>query len=181
MFADRRANSRGTRRHQQPWPVDWPFRILALDGGGIKGIYTAELMRLREEHFGRPVASVFDMIAGTSTDGIITLGLGLGKSAAEIAAFSLSRDKVMSGLVAWAIAACLNLHWFDTIAQAHGLIESWRIDYNESRPHMALGNIPPSEYALRASSLGHAESKTAGENQPSIWTTKAKRFRTSRL
>ncbi len=87
MFTDRRANSRATRRRKQPWPADRPFRILALDGGGIKGVYTAELMRLCEEHFGRPVASVFDMIAGTSTGGIIALGLGLGKSAAEIAAF----------------------------------------------------------------------------------------------
>lgn len=87
MFTDRRANSRVTRRRKQPWPADRPFKILALDGGGIKGVYTAELMRLCEEHFGRPAASAFDMIAGTSTGGIIALGLGLGKSAAEIAAF----------------------------------------------------------------------------------------------
>lgn len=87
MFTDRRANSRGTRRSKQPWPSDRPFKILSLDGGGIKGIYTAELVRLCEEHFGKPTASVFDMIAGTSTGGIIALGLGLGKTAAEISAF----------------------------------------------------------------------------------------------
>lgn len=45
---------------------------------------------------------------------------------------------------------CLNIHWFETLAEARRLIEAWRIEYNESRPHMALGNIPPSEYALRA-------------------------------
>jgi putative transposase len=45
---------------------------------------------------------------------------------------------------------CLNVHWFETISEARRLIEDWRIDYNESRPHMALGNIPPGEYALRA-------------------------------
>jgi putative transposase len=45
---------------------------------------------------------------------------------------------------------CLNVHWFETLAEARRLIEAWRIEYNESRPHMALGNIPPSEYALRA-------------------------------
>ena len=45
---------------------------------------------------------------------------------------------------------CLNVHWFETINDARHLIEAWRIDYNESRPHMALGNIPPGEYALRA-------------------------------
>ena len=42
---------------------------------------------------------------------------------------------------------CLNLHWFDTIAEARQLIEAWRIDYNVSRPHMALGNLIPAEYA----------------------------------
>jgi patatin-like phospholipase/acyl hydrolase len=87
MFTDRRANSRGTRRHKQPWPSDRQFKILSLDGGGIKGVYTAELTRLCEEHFGKPTASVFDMIAGTSAGGIIALGLGLGKAAAEISAF----------------------------------------------------------------------------------------------
>lgn len=50
-------------------------------------MYTAELMRLCEEHFGKPTASVFDMIAGTSTGGIIALGLGLRISTAEITAF----------------------------------------------------------------------------------------------
>ncbi len=42
---------------------------------------------------------------------------------------------------------CLNLHWFDTIAEARGLIEAWRVDYNVSRSHMALGNLSPAEYA----------------------------------
>jgi putative transposase len=45
---------------------------------------------------------------------------------------------------------CLNVHWFETLAEARCLIEAWRVEYNESRPHMALGNIPPGEYALRA-------------------------------
>jgi putative transposase len=45
---------------------------------------------------------------------------------------------------------CLNVHWFETLDEARRLIEAWRIEYNESRPHMALGNILPSEYALRA-------------------------------
>jgi len=42
---------------------------------------------------------------------------------------------------------CLNLHWFDTITEARHLIEAWRVDYNVSRPHMALGNLSPAEYA----------------------------------
>jgi putative transposase len=58
---------------------------------------------------------------------------------------------------------CLNVHWFETIADARRLIEGWRIDYNESRPHMALGNISPGEYALRAkTSTGPTGSNAVG-------------------
>ena len=48
---------------------------------------------------------------------------------------------------------CLNLHWFDNLAEAKRLIEVWRIDYNVSRPHMGIGNIPPKEYALQVELL----------------------------
>ena len=41
---------------------------------------------------------------------------------------------------------CLNANWFDTLDGARSLIESWRTDYNEQRPHSALGNIPPAQY-----------------------------------
>jgi putative transposase len=44
---------------------------------------------------------------------------------------------------------CLNLHCSMNIVQASMLIEAWRRDYNENRPHMALGNLPPAEYATR--------------------------------
>lgn len=89
MFTDRRANSRTSKRERQPWPKGKPFKILSLDGGGIKGLYTAHLLRLCEQSFakGVPLASYFDMIAGTSTGGIIALGLGLGRTTDEIVSF----------------------------------------------------------------------------------------------
>ena len=59
---------------------------------------------------------------------------------------------------------CLNLHWFETIADARRIIERWRRDYNESRPHMALGNSTPQEYALRISPSPAAKGSGAGEN-----------------
>jgi putative transposase len=42
---------------------------------------------------------------------------------------------------------CLNTHWFTTLADAKEQIERWRTEYNESRPHRALGEIPPAEFA----------------------------------
>jgi transposase InsO family protein len=59
---------------------------------------------------------------------------------------------------------CLNLHWFETICEARSLIEAWRLDYNESRPHMALGNKTPLEYALFAGSSPQTKGVTAGKS-----------------
>lgn len=42
---------------------------------------------------------------------------------------------------------CLNVHSFVSIAHAQRLIEEWRRDYNDRRPHGALGRLTPSEYA----------------------------------
>jgi len=45
---------------------------------------------------------------------------------------------------------CLNLHWFKTMGEAREKIEDWRRDYNEVRPHSALGYQPPSVFARNA-------------------------------
>lgn len=62
-------------------------RILCIDGGGIKGVYPAAFLAELEKNLGRPVYEYFDLIAGTSTGGIIALGLGLGFPAGEILKF----------------------------------------------------------------------------------------------
>ena len=41
---------------------------------------------------------------------------------------------------------CLNANWFESLDETRTLIESWRTDYNEQRPHSALENIPPAQY-----------------------------------
>jgi uncharacterized protein len=61
-----------------------PFRILSLDGGGIRGVFPAAFLAKLEEHLDAPIGSYFDLIAGTSTGGIIAMGLGLGLSAKDI-------------------------------------------------------------------------------------------------
>lgn len=79
MFTARRENSRQSRRIKQPWPKDKPFKILSLDGGGIRGYYTVEVLSHCEKRFLKPhenIADYFDLIAGTSTGGLIALGLG---------------------------------------------------------------------------------------------------------
>jgi putative transposase len=42
---------------------------------------------------------------------------------------------------------CLNEHWFLSLAHARSIIEEWRCDYNQRRPHSALGNLTPLEFS----------------------------------
>ena len=56
---------------------------------------------------------------------------------------------------------CLNLHWFESLAQAKREIEAWRQDYNESRPHMALNDLTPDEFARKYSVRQPAERSTS--------------------
>ena len=50
-------------------------KILSIDGGGIRGIIPAMVLAAIEEETGVPTADNFDLIAGTSTGGILALGL----------------------------------------------------------------------------------------------------------
>lgn len=68
-------------------------RILAIDGGGIKGVVAASFLASLEEAIGGKVSSYFDLIVGTSTGGIIALGLGMGMSAGEILGFYRERAR----------------------------------------------------------------------------------------
>lgn len=62
-------------------------RILSIDGGGIKGVFPAAFLATIEQSVGGNIADYFDLIVGTSTGGIIALGLGMGLTAGEILRF----------------------------------------------------------------------------------------------
>jgi patatin-like phospholipase/acyl hydrolase len=82
------------------------FRILSLDGGGIRGVFPAAFLARLEEHLQHPIGHYFDLIAGTSTGGIIAIGLGLGLSAADILKLYVDQGPAI----------------FD---QEHGAVENW--------------------------------------------------------
>jgi patatin-like phospholipase/acyl hydrolase len=57
-------------------PVQSGFRILSLDGGGVKGIAQLAIMkRIEKECFGIPIVQLFDLIVGTNVGGQIALAL----------------------------------------------------------------------------------------------------------
>jgi predicted acylesterase/phospholipase RssA len=61
-----------------------PFRVLSLDGGGSKGVYTLGVLKEVEAVANAPLCTVFDLVFGTSTGAIIAALIALGKSIGEV-------------------------------------------------------------------------------------------------
>ncbi len=112
----RERRSKGTiqqKRVQLPWPEDRDLRILSIDGGGIKGIFPAAILaELEQQHLnGEPIGDYFDYICGTSTGGIIALGLGKGLRAKDLLELYMEKGtrifpqhfKWLQKLLSWAI------------------------------------------------------------------------------
>lgn len=88
--------SSGTLRRRRvllPWPKERDVRILSIDGGGIRGIFQAAFLAELEQRYldGESIAGSFDLIAGTSTGGIIALGLASGLTSPEICRLYVER------------------------------------------------------------------------------------------
>lgn len=91
-------------RVKQSWPADRLFRILSIDGGGIKGVFPAAYLAEIEKRFlgGGSIADHFDMIAGTSTGGIIALALAHGMTAQEALRIYTDRgERIFPTLKGW--------------------------------------------------------------------------------
>ncbi len=79
-----------------------PIKVLSLNGGGVRGLYTITLLanlealiEKREKRENVKIGEYFDLIAGTSIGGILALGLASGKSARELQdAFEANAQKI---------------------------------------------------------------------------------------
>jgi len=90
--------SDGTIHHQrvkQPWPDDKPFKILSIDGGGIKGIFPAGILQEIEAEVDGYLWQYFDMIAGTSTGGILGIGLSAKQKARDLYDLYMNNGKMI--------------------------------------------------------------------------------------
>lgn len=78
------------------------FRILALDGGGLRGVFTAAVLAKWDDMIkaggGNELVKNFDLVAGTSTGAILAIGLGMGLSPLELVTFYRSEGpKIFPG------------------------------------------------------------------------------------
>lgn len=88
-------------QHEVPQQQGNLFQVLALDGGGIKGLFSAAVLAALEEDHGINVVQHFDLITGTSTGGIIALALGLGLSPKDVVAFYREQGPHIFGKPNW--------------------------------------------------------------------------------
>ena len=93
--------------HLKNWQTKFattrPRRLLALDGGGIRGVMTLEILRKIEQDLATAtgkgasfrLGDFFDYIGGTSTGAIIAAGLAMGKSVQELIDFYIEAGPLM--------------------------------------------------------------------------------------
>ena len=72
-----------------------PFYILAIDGGGFRGLFAAHLLKKMEEKWKLSWRKHFGLLAGTSTGAILAAGLACGKTAVQLAAFYEKHGKTI--------------------------------------------------------------------------------------
>ncbi len=78
------------------------FQILSLDGGGIRGLFSASILAALESDLGITIRDHFDLIVGTSTGGIIALALGLGLSPDAVVDLYFDQGKkILSNRLGW--------------------------------------------------------------------------------
>lgn len=70
------------------------YQILALSGGGFRGLFTAHILAELEKQSGKPLAESFDLIAGTSIGGILACGLS-----AKVPAETMAREFALAGQI----------------------------------------------------------------------------------
>jgi hypothetical protein len=70
---------------------------LSIDGGGIRGVEPAAFLATLEENLNEPIGSYFDLIAGTSTGGILAIGLAMGLRASELLDLYKTRGPAIFG------------------------------------------------------------------------------------
>jgi patatin-like phospholipase/acyl hydrolase len=74
-----------------------PFQILSLDGGGLKGLFAAAVLAELEADLQWSVIDHFDLIVGTSTGGLVALGIGAGLHPSDLVDFYVTEGPKVFG------------------------------------------------------------------------------------
>lgn len=103
------------------------FKILSIDGGGIKGLYSSTILEHLEKKFGGSCSDYFDMLCGTSTGGLLALGLSQKIPAAELSKIYSEQGKNIFPKQGW----------------LKGIVKQtfWRGKYKDDALRLVLQNV----------------------------------------
>ncbi len=135
-------------------------KILSIDGGGIRGLIPALVLAEIEARCGKPASSCFDLIAGTSTGGILAMGLALGQdagggkrrpryAASDLADLYRARGKDIFSRSLWKRISSGN-GLAEEIYSASGLEKTLKTYFGEARLSSALTRVLVSAYDIEA-------------------------------
>lgn len=130
------------------------INILSIDGGGIRGIIPAMLLAEIEKRTGRSISKLFHLMAGTSTGGVLTLGLskpdGKGEpqySAAELVGLYEKNGGKILFRSCWHRVKSLG-RWADEKYLVQGMQETFQEYFGASRLKDALTNVLLTAYEI---------------------------------
>lgn len=135
-------------------PQQTMIKILSIDGGGIRGIIPAVLLAEIEKRTARPTAYLFDLVAGTSTGGILALGLTIPTTpdtplhTAESLIEMYERDgrRIFSRSLLRKLLTCDNLTWRKYSSK--GIEKVLKQYFGDSRLSDALTDVLIPSYAI---------------------------------
>lgn len=137
------------------------FRILSLDGGGLRGTFTAAFLAEIEQMSRCRLVEYFDLICGTSTGGIIALGLGLDISAAKILEFYVEYGprifpRQKSRFTAFLRHATRNLYGHEPLATALSSVFGDRV-LGDARTRLVIPSLDALTGGVHMYKTAHAE------------------------
>lgn len=145
-------------------------KVLSIDGGGIRGILPARLLHEIEKNVKKPAAEIFDLIAGTSTGGIIALCLSKadskGKpaySALEVLKLYEEYGKKIFNKSPWKSAMSLG-NLVDAKFPAKGIEEVLNIYLGDAKLSEALTDVIIPCYEIEQRTPFFFKSRKAREN-----------------
>jgi putative transposase len=114
---------------------------------GISGGYVARVLTAVGQFRGLPRAVRTDQGPEFTSRALDRWAYGCGVDLKLIAAGKPTQNAYIESFNGKFRDECLNDHYFNTLEHARAVIAAWRRDYNEARPHSAIGRIPPAEFA----------------------------------
>ena len=125
-----------------------PGDVSAIDYG-ISGGYVARVLEAVGQFRGLPRAIRTDQGPEFTSRVLDRWAYGRGIDLKLIAAGKPMQNAYIESFNGKFRDECLNDRYFNNLEHARVLINSWRRDYNEARPHSGIGRIPPAEFAAR--------------------------------